>query len=96
MSGPAEEFGLSSVIAVLMFSWVKSMSCRVGCSITVLPASLKKICGSVTILLWLGMLKTDSYCFTRMLHVFSGSSSIFPSADTSGSIGVGVEANFLA
>ena len=63
LSGPAEEFGLSSVIAVLMSSSVKSMSCRVGCSITVLPALLKKICGSVTILLWLGMLKVDSYCF---------------------------------
>ena len=88
LSGSAEEFGLSSVIVVLMSSWLKSMLCRVGCSTTVLPASLKKICCSMTILLWLGMLKADSYCSTRMVHVFSGSSSIFLSADTRGLVGV--------
>ena len=95
LSGPAEEFGHSSVIAVLILSWVKSVLCRIGCSTTALPALLKKIYGSVTILLWLGMLKADSYCSTRMVHIVSRS-SICPSADTRGLIGVGVVANFLA
>ena len=94
-SGPAAEPGLSSFIAWIMVFSVKLKSVRDCCMLSA-GGRLKKVIGSLIILVQSGKLKTELYWLARMSHIACGSVCRLPSVDISGLIFDLVLENLLA